>query len=83
MKIEPYRNAWESLVQKLKIHEKYPHDEINSSSNPMDPLQGFLLPELWIVPTWEFTEYLTLSPHLVVLLAHLYVQNPLNHFLNM
>jgi hypothetical protein len=36
--IEPYNNAWASQVMKLKIHVKDPHDEIESSSNPMDPL---------------------------------------------
>jgi hypothetical protein len=45
-KIEPYRNAWESQVHNLKVHEKAPHDEIESSSNPMASLQGHLLPEL-------------------------------------
>jgi hypothetical protein len=29
--IEPYRNAWESLVQKMKVHEKDPHAKIKSS----------------------------------------------------
>jgi hypothetical protein len=55
LNIEPYRNAWASLVQKLKVHEKDPHAEIESSSNPMDSLQGFLLPEVWTVPTWAST----------------------------
>ena len=50
-KIEPYRNAWASQVMKLKIHEKAPHDEIESSLNPMYSLQGFLLPEVWSVPS--------------------------------
>jgi hypothetical protein len=45
-KIEPNRNAWASLVQKMKVHEKAPHAEIKSSSNPMDSLQGYLLPEV-------------------------------------
>jgi hypothetical protein len=49
--IEPYNNAGESLVQTLKLHEKAPHAEIESSSNPMDSLQGHHLPEVWIVPT--------------------------------
>ena len=49
--IEPYNNAWASLVQKLKVHEKDPHAKIESSSNLMDPLQGCLLPKVWIVPT--------------------------------
>jgi hypothetical protein len=50
-KVEPYRNAWESLVQKLKLHEKDPHVEIESSSNKMDSLQGRMFPEVWIIPT--------------------------------
>jgi hypothetical protein len=50
--IEPYSNARASLVHKLKIHEKDPYVEIKSSSNPMDPMKGFLLPEVWTVTTW-------------------------------
>jgi hypothetical protein len=45
-KIEPYSNAWASLVQNLEVHEKAPHAEIKSSSNPMDSLQGYLLLEV-------------------------------------
>jgi hypothetical protein len=45
-KIETYNNAWTSLAQKLKVHEKAPHDEIESSLNPMDSLQGYLLPKV-------------------------------------
>jgi hypothetical protein len=82
-KIEPYRNAWASLVQKMKVHEKDPHAEIESSSNPMYPLQGFLLPEVWIVPTWVFFEDLTMAPHLAILPTHLHVQNTMNLCLNM
>jgi hypothetical protein len=81
--VEPYSNAWASLVQKMKVHEKDPHAKIDSSSNPMDPLQGGLLPKVWIVPTWEFAEALTLAPHLDVLPSHLHVNNPLNLCLNM
>jgi hypothetical protein len=44
--VEPYRNAWASQVLKMKVHEKAPHYEIESSLNPMDSLQGFLLPEV-------------------------------------
>jgi hypothetical protein len=44
--IEPYSNAWASQVLKLKVHEKAPHAKIESSSNPMDYLQGYLLPEV-------------------------------------
>jgi hypothetical protein len=69
-KIEPYINAWASLVQKLRVHEKDPHVDIESL-NPMDPLQGFLLREVWIVPTWEFAEASTLAPHLVLLPTHM------------
>jgi hypothetical protein len=46
LNIEPYSNAWELWVQKLKVHERDPHDEIDSSSNPMDSLQGHLLHEV-------------------------------------
>jgi hypothetical protein len=81
--IEPYRNAWASLVHNLKVHEKDPHAEIKSSSNPLYPLQGFLLPEVRTMPTWAFTESPTLAPHLAILPAHLDVQNPLNICLNM
>jgi hypothetical protein len=81
--IEPYSNAWESLVQKVKLHEKDPHAKIKSSSNPKDPLQSHLLPEVWIVPTWEFSKSLIMTPHLVVLPLQIHVQNPLNMSLNM
>jgi hypothetical protein len=81
-KIEPYKNAWESLVQKMKVHEKDPHSKIEFS-NPMDPQQGFLLLEVSIVTTWAFSEALTLDPHLDVLPAHLHVYNPMNLCLNM
>jgi hypothetical protein len=72
-----------SLVEKMKLNEKDPLADIDSSSNPMDPVQGFLRPEVWTVPTWAFTESLTMSPHLVVLPSHLQAQNPLNLCLNM
>jgi hypothetical protein len=72
-KIEPYNNAWESLVHNMKVHEKDPHAEIESSLNPMDPLQGCLLHVVWTMPTWAFAEAMTLSPHLAVLPAHLHV----------
>jgi hypothetical protein len=42
--INSYSNAWASQVLKLKIHEKDPHAEIESSPNPMDFLQGCLFP---------------------------------------
>ena len=29
--IEPYSNVWASQVMKLKVNEKAPHDEIDSS----------------------------------------------------
>ena len=67
----------------MKVHEKAPHVEIKSSSNPMDSLQGHLLPEAWIVPSWASTKDSMLAPYLVVLHAHLHVQNPLNLSLNM
>ena len=75
-KIEPYNNAKASLIHKLKVHEKDPHAEIESSSNPMDPLQGNLLPKAWIVPSWASVEASSLSPYLVVLPSHFCVQNP-------
>jgi hypothetical protein len=28
--IEAYNNAWASLVQNMKVHDKDPHDEIDS-----------------------------------------------------
>jgi hypothetical protein len=71
--IETYSNAWVSLVQKMKIHEKDPYAKITFSSNPMDPLQGRLFPEVWIVPTWAYIEASTLDPHLVVLSSCLHV----------
>jgi hypothetical protein len=73
--IEPYNNAWASLVQKLEVHEKDPHVEIECSSNPMDSLQGFLLPEVWYVISWESVEASTLASYLVVLPAYFHVQN--------
>ena len=44
--IEPYSNAWESKVLKMKVHEKALHAKIKSSSNPVDSLHGCLLPEV-------------------------------------
>jgi hypothetical protein len=81
--IEPYSNAWESLVQKMNLHEKDPHAKIKSSLNPKDPLQSRMLPEVWNMPTWEFVEALMMTPHLVVLPPQIHVQNPLNMSLNM
>jgi hypothetical protein len=40
----------------MKIHEKDPHADIESSSNPMDSLQGCLLPKVCYVPYWASTE---------------------------
>jgi hypothetical protein len=80
---ESYNNAWESLVRKLKIHEKVPHANIDSSSNPMDSLQGHMLPEVWTMPTWASAEALALDPHMVVLPALIHVHNTLNLSLNM
>jgi hypothetical protein len=68
-------NAWASQVQKLKIHEKAPHDEIESSSNPMDSLQGCLLPKVWYVPSWASAEASVLASYLDVLRAYFHVQN--------
>jgi hypothetical protein len=44
-----------SQVLKLKIHEKT-HVKIESSLNPMDSLQGCLLPEVWYVSSWASAE---------------------------
>jgi hypothetical protein len=82
-KIEPYINAWASLVQKLKVHEKAYHAKIESSSKLMDSMQGRLLHEVWIVPTWESVEAQVLALHLAILPAQLHVHNPLNMSLNM
>jgi hypothetical protein len=65
--IEPCINAWESIVQKLKVHDNVLHVEINSFSNPMDPLQGHLFLEAWNVPSWESTEASMLAPYLSLL----------------
>jgi hypothetical protein len=67
----------------MKLHEKDPHAKIKSSSNPKDPLQSCMLPEVWNMPTWEFVEALMMSPHLIVLPHQIHVQNPLNMSLNM
>jgi hypothetical protein len=81
--IEPYRNAWESQVENIKIHENASHVEIESSSNPMDPPQDFLLHEVWTIPTWAFVEALVLAPHLAILPTLLHVHNHLNMSLYM
>jgi hypothetical protein len=81
--IKPYRNAWESLVQKMKVHKKDPHDEIKSSLNQMDSLQGHLFPKVWTVPTWASSEDLALAPHMAILPTQIHVQNTLNLSLNM
>jgi hypothetical protein len=73
--IEPYRNAWASHIIKMKVHEKAPYAQIKSSSNPVDSLQGFLLHEVWYVPSWASTEASTLASYLVVLPAYFHVQN--------
>jgi hypothetical protein len=44
----------------------------------MDPLQGHLLPEVWIVPTWESTEALELAPHMDIVPTHFHVHNPMS-----
>jgi hypothetical protein len=59
----------------MKVHEKDPHAEIESSSNPMDSLQGFLLPKVWFVPSWASFEALMLASYLAVLPAYFHVQN--------
>jgi hypothetical protein len=46
LNIEPYRNAGALVVHNLKVHEKGPHVEINSSLNPIDSLQEHLLHEV-------------------------------------
>jgi hypothetical protein len=73
-KIEPYSNEWALLVQKLKVHEKAHHAEIESSSNPMDSLRGHLLPKAWVVPSWASAKASALAPYLDVLPAHFHVQ---------
>jgi hypothetical protein len=59
----------------MKVHEKAPHVEIESSSNPMDSLQGFLLPKVWFVPSWASVEASAMASYLVVLPAYFHVQN--------
>jgi hypothetical protein len=71
--IEPYSNAWASQVLKLKVHEKDPHAEIKPSSNPMDSLQGFLLPKVWFVPSWAYVEASMLASYLAVLPSYFHV----------
>jgi hypothetical protein len=73
--IESYNNAWESKVQKIKVHEKDPRVEIESSLNSMDSLQGFLLLEVWSVPSWASDEASTLASYLVVLPSYFHVHN--------
>jgi hypothetical protein len=68
--IEPYSNAWASQVLNLKVHEKAPHAKIESSSNPMYSLQGFLLAEVWYMPSWASAEASTLDSYLDVLPAY-------------
>jgi hypothetical protein len=60
---------------KLKIHGKTPHAKIESSSNPMDSPQGFLLAEVWFVPSWASTEASALVSYLDVLPSCFHVQN--------
>jgi hypothetical protein len=57
----------------MKVREKAPHAEIESSSNPMDSLQGFLLLEVWYVPSWAYDEYLVLASYLAVLPTYFHV----------
>jgi hypothetical protein len=73
--IDPYSNAWASQVLKLKIHEKDPHAKIESSSNPMDSLQDFLLPKVCYVPSWASVEALVLASYLDVLPSYFLLQN--------
>jgi hypothetical protein len=73
--IEPYINAWASQVLKLKLHEKAPHAEIESSSNLMNSLQGCLLPEVWFVPSWAYPEASVLDSYLDVLASYFHVHN--------
>jgi hypothetical protein len=74
-KTKSYSNAWALEVLKLKVHEKAPHVEIKSSSNPMDSLQGYLLPKVLIVPSWASVEASMLASYLVVLPTYFHVQN--------
>jgi hypothetical protein len=62
-------------VLKLKVHEKAPHVEIESSLNPMDSLQDFLLAKVWYVPSWAYAKALTLTSYLAILPAYFHVQN--------
>jgi hypothetical protein len=73
--IEPYSNAWASQVLKLKEHEKAPHVDIDSSSNPMDSMQGCLLPKVWFVPSWASAEASVMDSYLDILLAYFHVEN--------
>ena len=59
----------------MKVREKAPHAEIESSSNPMDSLQGFLLPEVWSMPSWAYVEASTLASYMDVLPAYFHVHN--------
>ena len=45
------------------------------SSNPMDSLQSFLLPEVWFVPSWASAEASALASYLDVLPAYFHVHN--------
>jgi hypothetical protein len=56
-----------------------PHTQIYSSSDPLDPQQGLLHLEVWIVPTWESS----LAPHLLVLNLHMNSLNPLALYWNL
>jgi hypothetical protein len=71
------------MVQKINVHEKDTYTKIKSSPNPMHPLQGFLLPDVWTMPTWEFAKAPMLAPNLDVVPTHIHVQNNLNMCLNM
>jgi hypothetical protein len=71
--IKPYRNAWASQVLKLKVHEKAPHDEIDSSSNPMHSLQGCMVPKVWSVPSCASAEASMLASYLDVLPSYFHV----------
>jgi hypothetical protein len=57
----------------MKVHEKAPHVEIESYSNPMDSLEGFLLPKVGFVPSWESSEASALASYLAILSSYFHV----------
>ena len=58
----------------MKVHEKDPHAEIDSSLNPMDSLDEIdSLLEVWTVPTWASAKSQSLTPHMAVLHDQIHV----------